>query len=77
MHAALDIVQDLALTTTAMVLKAIDSFNYLVVSIYVTSGRSTNVQTFCNINCSNSSSLSLPSLDLPKLESPFWVPFER
>ncbi|GJR84114.1 putative reverse transcriptase domain-containing protein [Tanacetum coccineum] len=36
MHAGLDIVQDLAWTTTAMFLKAIDRFNDLVVSIYVT-----------------------------------------
>ncbi|XP_039037804.1 trafficking protein particle complex subunit 2-like [Hibiscus syriacus] len=36
LHAALDIVQDLAWTTSAMFLKAIDKFNDLVVSVYVT-----------------------------------------
>ncbi|KAA3472009.1 Sedlin [Gossypium australe] len=36
LHAALDIVQDLAWTTSAMFLKAIDRFNDLVVSVYVT-----------------------------------------
>ncbi|PQM42279.1 trafficking protein particle complex subunit 2 isoform X1 [Prunus yedoensis var. nudiflora] len=36
LHAALDIVQDLAWTTSAMYLKAIDRFNDLVVSVYVT-----------------------------------------
>ncbi|EOY04764.1 SNARE-like superfamily protein isoform 2 [Theobroma cacao] len=38
LHAALDIVQDLAWTTSAMFLKAIDRFNDLVVSVYVTAG---------------------------------------
>ncbi|BFG19937.1 hypothetical protein CerSpe_062110 [Prunus speciosa] len=38
LHAALDIVQDLAWTTSAMYLKAIDRFNDLVVSVYVTAG---------------------------------------
>ncbi|OVA11287.1 Sedlin [Macleaya cordata] len=37
-HAALDIVQDLAWTTSAMFLKATDRFNDLVVSSYVTAG---------------------------------------
>ncbi|KAJ0755423.1 putative trafficking protein particle complex subunit 2 [Helianthus annuus] len=36
LHAALDVVQDLAWTTSAMFLKAIDRFNDLVVSVYVT-----------------------------------------
>ncbi|GER31735.1 trafficking protein particle complex protein 2 [Striga asiatica] len=36
LHAALDIVQDMAWTTGAMFLKAIDRFDDLVVSIYVT-----------------------------------------
>ncbi|KAE9453508.1 hypothetical protein C3L33_14589, partial [Rhododendron williamsianum] len=36
LHAALDIVQDLAWTTSAMFLKAIDRFNELAVSVYVT-----------------------------------------
>ncbi|GFP99703.1 transport protein particle 20 kDa subunit [Phtheirospermum japonicum] len=36
LHAALDIVQDMAWTTSAMFLKAIDRFNDLVVSVYVT-----------------------------------------
>ncbi|KAH0466604.1 hypothetical protein IEQ34_003842 [Dendrobium chrysotoxum] len=36
LHAALDIVQDLAWTTSAMFLKAMDRFNELVVSVYVT-----------------------------------------
>ncbi|KAL6578857.1 hypothetical protein OROMI_009073 [Orobanche minor] len=36
LHAALDIVQDMAWTTGAMFLKAIDRFNDLVVSVYVT-----------------------------------------
>ncbi|KAM0934058.1 putative trafficking protein particle complex subunit 2 [Dioscorea sansibarensis] len=38
LHAALDIVQDLAWTTSAMFLKAMDRFNDLVVSVYVTAG---------------------------------------
>ncbi|XP_039000320.1 trafficking protein particle complex subunit 2-like isoform X1 [Hibiscus syriacus] len=38
LHAALDIVQDLAWTTSAMFLKAIDKFNDLMVSVYVTAG---------------------------------------
>ncbi|KAJ6326170.1 hypothetical protein OIU76_003546 [Salix suchowensis] len=38
LHAALDIVQDLAWTTSAMYLKAIDRFNDMVVSVYVTAG---------------------------------------
>ncbi|KAM2275050.1 hypothetical protein ACFX1S_044783 [Malus domestica] len=38
LHAALDIVQDLAWTTSAMYLKAVDRFNDLVVSVYVTAG---------------------------------------
>ncbi|KAI9114409.1 hypothetical protein K1719_014637 [Acacia pycnantha] len=38
LHAALDIVQDLAWTTSAMYLKSIDRFNDLVVSVYVTAG---------------------------------------
>ncbi|KAL6903660.1 hypothetical protein ACP4OV_004473 [Aristida adscensionis] len=40
LHAALDVVQDLAWTTSAMFLKSVDRFNDLVVSIYVTAGRS-------------------------------------
>ncbi|PKI31700.1 hypothetical protein CRG98_047910 [Punica granatum] len=35
LHAAQDIVQDLAWTTSAMFLKAIDRFNDLVVSVYL------------------------------------------
>ncbi|GMP34723.1 hypothetical protein CsSME_00007480 [Camellia sinensis var. sinensis] len=35
LHAALDIVQDLAWTTSAMFLKAVDRFNDLVVSVYL------------------------------------------
>ncbi|KAJ0989869.1 hypothetical protein J5N97_008225 [Dioscorea zingiberensis] len=38
LHAALDIVQDLAWTMSAMFLKAMDRFNDLVVSVYVTAG---------------------------------------
>ncbi|KAI3671534.1 hypothetical protein L1987_87272 [Smallanthus sonchifolius] len=38
LHAALDVVQDLAWTTSAMFLKSIDRFNDLVVSVYVTAG---------------------------------------
>ncbi|XP_011622873.1 trafficking protein particle complex subunit 2 isoform X2 [Amborella trichopoda] len=38
LHAALDIVQDLAWTTSAMFLKAMDRFSDLVVSVYVTAG---------------------------------------
>ncbi|GAB2293615.1 hypothetical protein Dimus_027828 [Dionaea muscipula] len=38
LHAALDIVQDLAWTTSAMFLKSIDRSNDLVVSVYVTAG---------------------------------------
>ncbi|XP_038693415.1 trafficking protein particle complex subunit 2-like isoform X1 [Tripterygium wilfordii] len=38
LHAALDIVQDLAWTTSAMFLKAVDRFNDLAVSVYVTAG---------------------------------------
>ncbi|KAK8281372.1 hypothetical protein V6Z12_D09G234400 [Gossypium hirsutum] len=39
LQAALDIVQDLAWTTSAMILKTIDKFNDLVVSVYVTDDR--------------------------------------
>ncbi|CAA7019972.1 unnamed protein product [Microthlaspi erraticum] len=38
LHAALDIVQDLAWTTSAMFLKSVDKFNDLVGSVYVTAG---------------------------------------
>ncbi|XP_026441843.1 transport protein particle 20 kDa subunit-like isoform X1 [Papaver somniferum] len=38
LHAALDVVQDLAWTTSAMFLKTVDRFNDLVVSVYVTAG---------------------------------------
>ncbi|TVU29241.1 hypothetical protein EJB05_20799 [Eragrostis curvula] len=38
LHAALDVVQDLAWTTNAMFLKSVDRFNDLVVSVYVTAG---------------------------------------
>ncbi|XP_042402553.1 trafficking protein particle complex subunit 2-like [Zingiber officinale] len=38
LHAALDIVEDLAWTTNAMFLKAVDKFNDLSVSVYVTAG---------------------------------------
>ncbi|KAJ4958043.1 hypothetical protein NE237_025154 [Protea cynaroides] len=38
LHAALDIVQDIAWNTNAMFLKAVDRFNDLVVSVYVTAG---------------------------------------
>ncbi|KAJ4878198.1 SNARE-like superfamily protein [Raphanus sativus] len=34
LHAALDVVQDLAWTTSAMFLKSVDRFNDLVVSVY-------------------------------------------
>ncbi|KMZ61882.1 Trafficking protein particle complex subunit [Zostera marina] len=43
LHAALDIVQDLAWTTSAMFLKATDRFNDLVVSVYVTAGHILNI----------------------------------
>ncbi|KAL6899399.1 hypothetical protein ACP4OV_006057 [Aristida adscensionis] len=36
LHAALDVVQDLAWTTNAMFLKSVDRFDDLVVSVYVT-----------------------------------------
>ncbi|RLM73775.1 hypothetical protein C2845_PM15G13510 [Panicum miliaceum] len=35
LHAALDVVQDLAWTTNAMFLKSVDRFNDLVVSVYI------------------------------------------
>eukprot|EP00249_Psilotum_nudum_P008574 c21373_g1_i1 orf=168-578(+) len=38
LHAALDIVQDLAWTTNAMFLKGVDKFSDLVVSVYITAG---------------------------------------
>lgn len=38
LHAALDIVQDLQWTTSAMFLKGVDRFNDLFVSVYVTAG---------------------------------------
>ncbi|KAL8537519.1 hypothetical protein ACS0TY_012590 [Phlomoides rotata] len=38
LRAALDIVQDMAWTTSAMFQRAIDRFNDLVVSVYVTAG---------------------------------------
>ncbi|KAJ6703045.1 SNARE-LIKE SUPERFAMILY PROTEIN [Salix viminalis] len=49
LHAALDIVQDLAWTTSAMYLKAIDRFNDMVVSVYVTAGRYRSIDQ-CVIN---------------------------
>ncbi|KAH9783080.1 SNARE-like superfamily protein [Citrus sinensis] len=48
LHAALDIVQDLAWTTSAMFLKAIDRFNDLVVSVYVTAGHILRTSTQIN-----------------------------
>lgn len=44
LHAALDIVQDLAWTTSAMFLKQVDRFNDLVVSVYVTAGHILHLQ---------------------------------
>nr|CAB3447229.1 unnamed protein product [Digitaria exilis]CAB3450364.1 unnamed protein product [Digitaria exilis] len=38
LHAALDVVQDLAWTTNAMFLRSVDRFSDLVVSVYVTAG---------------------------------------
>ncbi|KAJ4777913.1 Trafficking protein particle complex subunit 2 [Rhynchospora pubera] len=38
LHAALDLVQDLAWTTSAMFLRSVDRFNDLTVSVYVTAG---------------------------------------
>ncbi|XP_078432367.1 SNARE-like superfamily protein [Wolffia australiana] len=38
LHAALDIVQDVAWNTSAMFLKSVDRFNDLMVSVYVTAG---------------------------------------
>uniref|UniRef100_A0A0D9W6V1 Trafficking protein particle complex subunit n=1 Tax=Leersia perrieri TaxID=77586 RepID=A0A0D9W6V1_9ORYZ len=35
LHAALDVVQDLAWSTNAMFLKSVDRFNDLVVSVYI------------------------------------------
>ncbi|CAI9753643.1 unnamed protein product [Fraxinus pennsylvanica] len=48
LHAALDIVQDLAWTTSAMFLKAIDRFNDLVVSVYVTAELLPRVSGACH-----------------------------
>ncbi|KAJ6944238.1 trafficking protein particle complex subunit 2 isoform X2 [Populus alba x Populus x berolinensis] len=48
LHAALDIVQDLAWTTSAMYLKAIDRFNDMVVSVYVTAG---HILCLCDFVC--------------------------
>ncbi|XP_026666083.1 trafficking protein particle complex subunit 2-like isoform X2 [Phoenix dactylifera] len=52
LHAALDIVQDLAWTTSAMFLKAVDRFNDLVVSVYVTAGHILIIKTLldCILN---------------------------
>ncbi|KAJ6934332.1 trafficking protein particle complex subunit 2 isoform X2 [Populus alba x Populus x berolinensis] len=44
----LDIVQDLAWTTSAMYLKAIDRFNDMVVSVYVTAG---HILCLCDFVC--------------------------
>ncbi|VFQ66868.1 unnamed protein product [Cuscuta campestris] len=46
LHAALDIVQDMAWTTTAMFMKSIDRFNDLAVSVYVTAGHILNIVQF-------------------------------
>ncbi|MBA0768366.1 hypothetical protein Gotri_017169 [Gossypium trilobum] len=43
LQAALDIVQDLARTTSAMILKTIDKFNDLVVSVHVTDDHILNI----------------------------------
>ncbi|KAM0972511.1 hypothetical protein COP2_020714 [Malus domestica] len=57
LHAALDIVQDLAWTTSAMYLKAIDRFNDLVVSVYVTAGHILHI--FSSNICVNSTYLRI------------------
>ncbi|KAI4965180.1 hypothetical protein ZWY2020_055268 [Hordeum vulgare] len=44
LHAALDVVQDLAWATSAMFLKSVDRFNDLVVSVYVTAARSSHTR---------------------------------
>ncbi|KAL6651002.1 hypothetical protein ACP70R_009927 [Stipagrostis hirtigluma subsp. patula] len=46
LHAALDVVQDLAWTTSAMFLKSVDRFNDLVVSVYVTAGHEDGIKSF-------------------------------
>ncbi|XWS13178.1 hypothetical protein CRYUN_Cryun36dG0015300 [Craigia yunnanensis] len=58
LHAALDIVQDLAWTTSAMFLKAIDRFNDMVVSVYVTAGHILYTHGHDIVCCSYGNALS-------------------
>ncbi|ONK79952.1 uncharacterized protein A4U43_C01F12170 [Asparagus officinalis] len=53
LHAALDIVQDLAWTTSAMFLKAIDRFNDLVVSVCQRGSCAAIVSILVRILCAN------------------------
>ncbi|VAI58450.1 unnamed protein product [Triticum turgidum subsp. durum] len=48
LHAALDVVQDLAWATSTMFLKSVDRFNDLVVSVYVTAGPKESRNIFLN-----------------------------
>ncbi|WJX34763.1 hypothetical protein P8452_22840 [Trifolium repens] len=48
LHAALDVVQDLAWTTSAMYLKSVDRFNELVVSVFFQEVHELYVKTLLN-----------------------------
>ncbi|RDX78801.1 trs20 [Mucuna pruriens] len=48
LHAALDIVQDLAWTTSAMYLKSVDRFNELVVSVFFQEVHELYIKTLLN-----------------------------
>ncbi|KAG6787850.1 hypothetical protein POTOM_003895 [Populus tomentosa] len=75
LHAALDIVQDLAWTTSAMYLKAIDRFNDLVVSVYVTAGHILCVSDF---NCfSDKKNAEKMENDIYILLNPLYLPGSR
>ncbi|PON67237.1 Trafficking protein particle complex subunit [Parasponia andersonii] len=70
LHAALDIVQDLAWTTSAMFLKAIDRFNDLVVSVYVTAEVCMYLIFTCRMACLNWKQLLI-------LLNPLYLPGSR
>ncbi|WJX40935.1 hypothetical protein P8452_28358 [Trifolium repens] len=48
LHAALDVVQDLAWTTSAMYLKSVDRFNELVVSVFFQEVHELYIKTLLN-----------------------------
>ncbi|MBA0558934.1 hypothetical protein Golob_015922 [Gossypium lobatum] len=72
LQAALDIVQDLAWTTSAMILKTIDKFNDLVVSVYVTDDHILNIDDGIK-----SFFLEVHELYIKSLLNPLYLPGSR